>query len=375
MKICNLVLLLVFLQSTVSWADLPKTGGEHDTVTVEVEASGRTFEEAKRNGFREAIEQVVGSLLISDQEVQGAQLVRDNIANYSAGYVDNFEIIDSNQDIETKVWTVEMKVTVASSKIAKRMLISGKTIQDIDGPRTEAMIITQKEQRDNGDNLLNMVMSSYPQKAYVINKGQPELKISKSRAPFIEIPYRIEMSQYWLESLIESLQTVSLKNTDCSLMTANLMQSISHTRTGYTTDILSDKVCGRAPDMRVYIKKSKDFFPTVYSFYFHDNYTLTMMNNELQSQLGQQHFGLRVDLINIHGDVMDSRCANINNELFVRYSEPNQGVTNLNNRSAYLRPDIVGQNVMTGTLRLNITNLTNVNSLAKLRLSIESSCS
>lgn len=374
MKIFNFILLLVFLQSA-AWADVPKTGGKHDTVTVEVEATGRTFEEAKRNGFREAIEQVVGSLLVSDQEVRGAQLVRDNIANYSAGYVDDFEIIDSNQDPETKLWTVEMKVSVASSKIAKRMLVSGETTQDINGAKAEAMYVTQKEQRDNGDNLLSMVMSSYPQKAYVINRGQPELKINKSRAPFIEIPYRIEMSRYWLESLIESLQTVSLKNTDCSLLTANLLQGVSHERTGYSTNVMTDKVCGRAPDMRVYIKRSNDYFPTVHSFYFHDNYTLSMMNSELQPPMGQQHFGLRVDLIDIHGDVMDSRCANINNELFVRYSEPNQGVTNLNNRSAHLRPDIVGQNVMTGTLRLNITNLTNVNSLAKLKLSIEKSCS
>ena len=34
-----------------------------------VESSGKTFEEAKRNGFRSAIERATGVLTISEQEV------------------------------------------------------------------------------------------------------------------------------------------------------------------------------------------------------------------------------------------------------------------------------------------------------------------
>jgi hypothetical protein len=55
-----------------------------------------------------------------------------------------------------------------------------------------------------------------------------------------------------------------------------------------------------------------------------------MINNELRTE-GQQHIGLRVDLLDAGGNIIDSRCARINNERFIRYERP-AGTYNLRDR-------------------------------------------
>jgi hypothetical protein len=49
--------LVLLLLSNTAWADLPKTGGNHPTVTIEKQCEGYSIEEAKRSCFSSAIEQ------------------------------------------------------------------------------------------------------------------------------------------------------------------------------------------------------------------------------------------------------------------------------------------------------------------------------
>jgi hypothetical protein len=150
-----------------------------------------------------------------------------------------------------------------------------------------------------------------------------------------------------------------------------LTDSIKQGRVGNATKRLADKPCGGAADMRVFFKKSNDIFPRAYSYYFYDAKTLHSINRQLQPPRGEQHIGLQVELVDSGGTTLDSVCTRVNTDAFIRYSDPNLASYELNYRSLDHRPDIVGQNKIGGTLRLNVADVSN---LAKVKLTVQKTC-
>lgn len=351
-------------------ADLTKTGGNHPTVNIQIECVGYSESQAKQECFDSAIEQVVGQVIISDAEVTGDNLTKDFIGKYSAGYIDNYKILEKSQD-HNNSWHIKMSVSVASSKIAQRMMSKGEHSEFIDGDRVQIQLSSQLEQRDQGDRLIGQVLSSYPENAYIINSGQTEFKINKLRQPYVDLPYSITMSRQWVEAFNEALELVAVNATKCNTLTMVVSDGVKQSRTGNRVKQLAGNICGTEPDIRVFYKSG--FFPTANSYYFADSQTLYMINNELKTELGQQHIGLRVDLLDAGGNQIDSRCARINNELFVNYSKP-RGTYNLNTLQQDSRPNIMGQNNVYGTLRVNINDIGQLQDLAKIKLNIQRTC-
>jgi hypothetical protein len=83
-------ILLVLLIPIIGWADVPATGSSHPTARIQVEATGNTIEDAKRVGFRSAIEQVVGVVIVAEVESSNDQLIKDFIGSYSAGVIASY---------------------------------------------------------------------------------------------------------------------------------------------------------------------------------------------------------------------------------------------------------------------------------------------
>lgn len=357
-------LALGLLASTYTWADIPRTGGTHPTVTIEKQCEGYSIEQAKRSCFSSAIEQVVGQVIVSDLEVSGDRITKDNVAQYSAGYIDDYVIKKQQQD-DHGWWHLNMSITIASSKIAQRKISRGERADIVDGLKARDQIESQLEQRANGDALIGQVLSSYPENAYVINSGQTEFKISNLRQAYVDVPYSITMSRPWVDALTEALDVVAVNTAKCNKLTMAVLQGVSKSNTKLGRDI-----CGSEPDVRVSYKSG--FFGSTEGYYFPDIETLHMINNELRTE-GQQHIGLRVDLLDAGGNIIDSRCARINNERFIRYERP-VGTYNLNDRYTDSRPSIFGQENVYGTLRVGIRTTQQLEDLAKIKLNIQRTC-
>jgi len=363
MKLGSL-LSLGLLVSTNVYAELPRTGGNHPTVTIEKQCEGYSIEEAKRSCFSSAIEQVVGQVIVSDLEASGDRITKDNVAQYSAGYIDDYVIKKQQQD-DHGWWHLNMSITIASSKIAQRKMSRGERADIVDGLKARDQIDSQLEQRANGDALIGQVLSSYPENAYVINSGQTEFKISNLRQAYVDVPYSITMSRPWVDALTEALDLVAVNTSKCNKLTMAVLQGVSKANTKLGRDI-----CGSDPDVRVSYKSG--FFGSAEGYYFPDMETLHMINNELRTE-GQQHIGLRVDLLDAGGNIIDSRCARINNERFIRYERP-AGTYNLRDRYTDSRPSIFGQENVYGTLRVGIRTTQQLEDLAKIKLNIQRTC-
>lgn len=333
---------------------------------LQVEGHGNNIDQAKQNAFRSAIEKVVGQVIISDQEVRGDQLTKDFIGGYSAGYVDDFEILETRQEGNEII--VKMNVAVSSSKIAQRMMSSGNKSLIIEGQRLQAQIDTQLDQRNRGDQLIAEVLTSYPYNAYVVNSGQTDIGLNNRREVYVDVPYEIHWSKFWLEGFNEALNVIAVDNKTCSNWFVKQDNKIGLSIQTGLLGRLRDTPCGQEADMRVSHNSNTK------SYYFYDRQTLEVINGQIQTPTGRQHIGLRVDLKDASGQVVDSRCAKIDTSLFVRYTEPNFEVVHWNDVNRNLRPVINGDASVYGVLRVHLHDKDVIGNVNKVSLTVEKTC-
>lgn len=177
---------------------------------ITVTGLGKTFEEAKQQAFRKAIEFHLGAAVLSDIETQNFTRVKDEIYVYSAGYVDDFTII--KHDVYNQVVNLTMRVTVSESKIKNRIISVGKSTNEFDNQRHVAQISTYLQERINGDNLLIKHLEGYPAKAFNTKQFPYKVHIDERRNVSLIIPYEITWNYDYLKTLREILTVVQDKD-------------------------------------------------------------------------------------------------------------------------------------------------------------------
>lgn len=203
----SLVLVaMLFLTACASTTSEKTSGSTYQPKTIRVIGTGKTFDEAKVNGFNSAIEIVVGSVILTDQEARNGTLVRDDIAKHSAGYVDNYTIV--NQTQTNRGFTLVIDVDVKSSKIAERMLNRGTSEGVINGTKVADKYNSYIHDKKTGDKFINTVLESYPKHAFNIKQGNIDFKVDAYRNSVIVIPTEISWNYEWLTAFNEALSVV-----------------------------------------------------------------------------------------------------------------------------------------------------------------------
>ena len=388
------LLLLVILASfsLAAIADAQKTGTYKSTTTVHVQASGSNIEEARAACFRKAIQEAVGSVFLSSQEVRDGTLTKDQINEYAAGYVDRYEIIRTQQDTDGSI-LIDMNVIVASSKIAERMISSGTATLKLEGEQLKATLDSQIDARRNGDAFLNEVLASYPENAYIINQGKTEVYVDRNRKGVVEVSYDIKMSQTWLASFDEALSLISTKPyvpEECrgtfheSLSNLiDILDSVSVIGGPAGTDetILrrqQNNKCQRTRvgggDIVITYSKNGDFFPTSHAYFMPDNITLQNINAQLNPRGSDRttHQGLRFESVDNDGSSLKSACIPLPTYKFISFIEPVDGY-NLNEGRKNFRPNIHGTASISGRQTLKISP-ESMGKISAIRLSVAGDC-
>jgi hypothetical protein len=184
-------------------AHIANTWGEK-TYYVKVEATGRTEEEARTQGFKGAVEEVIGSLVLKEVEVQKDTVVRNDILNYSSGYVDDYKVL-SKTDQGGKV-VIVMEVWVKRSKIADRLLSESKAAGKIDGERAVAQQTTLMRERQDGDRALSMVLRDYPRRAFNVELAPTRTVTNPDRTLTVQVPFVVRWDNTYLEGFYELLK-------------------------------------------------------------------------------------------------------------------------------------------------------------------------
>ncbi len=171
---------------------------------IQVEASGSSFEQARQAGFKQAVSQAVGTLVVTETEIKNQQLTRQDIIQYSSGFIDDFKII-SQTEAGGRV-KVLMDVWVVESKIADRILNVSKTQGTVDGIRAATQQQTYLEEQYKGDQLLHLVTKDFPKNAFKITVGKSTVAL-EGRDSVLKVHVDFE----WNEAYVNAIYDVLLK--------------------------------------------------------------------------------------------------------------------------------------------------------------------
>jgi hypothetical protein len=178
--------------------------GKQDYTQVDVVSEGVTVEQARLEGFRTAVNQAVGSVVATQTQTQNQRLVRDEIINYSSGFVDRFEILEQ-QDVGNRV-RLKMRVWVAESKLAHRLLGQSHNSQQVPGDKIGTQIETLLEERQQGDRLVNAVMQDYPHRAFDVKVGKSRVKFDEYRRAIISTDVTIGWDSRFVDAIVNVLE-------------------------------------------------------------------------------------------------------------------------------------------------------------------------
>lgn len=177
--------------------------GKQDYTQVDVVSEGNTVEQARLQGFRTAVNTAIGSVIASQTESQNQRIVRDEIINYSSGFVDKFEILDQTQ-IGNRV-QLKMRVWVAESKLAHRLLGRSHDSQNIPGEQIQAQIQTIIDERQQGDRLVTTVMQDFPHRAFDVEVKKINVVMDHYRRSILQVPIVIRWNQNFVNAINSAL--------------------------------------------------------------------------------------------------------------------------------------------------------------------------
>lgn len=169
---------------------------------VRVQATGDTESQARTEAFRLAVDQAVGSLLVSETEIQNGNIARHDVINYNSGYVHDFEYVNIHRD-PGKV-TLQIDVYVSKSKIAERLTVQGETAGELQGGRIAEAFKSIQREHQTGDQVLQAVLSDFPHKAIDVNNINVEYT-NPNRQPTLNVSFEAQWNPKYLTALKEAL--------------------------------------------------------------------------------------------------------------------------------------------------------------------------
>lgn len=177
--------------------------GRQDYVQVDVIGEGVTPTQARDDGFRLAVDQAVGSVIATQTETQNQRLIRNEIVNYSSGFVDRFEIID--QQLVGNRYRVRMRVWVGENRIAHRLLARSYSSEQLPGAQLSAQAASIVNERTRGDQLVLAVLADFPARSFDIDIEPIQFGVNSYRQSVAEVPITVQWNKKFLSALYETL--------------------------------------------------------------------------------------------------------------------------------------------------------------------------
>lgn len=167
-RILHLILVAFSISSTCQYARAQAVSDWIESV-----GSGETEEKATTQALRNVIQQQVGTYIDAETIVANETVLKDEILDYSAGFVENYERLGVS--VQDGVTEVRIRAKVREDKLQKRIKESFKASAEVDGQSVFQKATIQIEKQQKAARLLQAVASEFPEKAIAIEVGAPEI--------------------------------------------------------------------------------------------------------------------------------------------------------------------------------------------------------
>lgn len=192
---------------SITKSALDFVGSKSREYKVRIRVSDADQRNALRMAFNEACQVTIGSVVTSEKESNNQQLSRNNVTNYSSCYVKSHKILANTTDTDGRIM-LDVEVTVASSKIANRVIGESSSEKDIEGDQHANRVDTLNESHRERSRLLDAVLMDYPARAWKIEIQRSKTVVDGNGNRAVEIPFIASIDQDYMTALKETLANV-----------------------------------------------------------------------------------------------------------------------------------------------------------------------
>lgn len=177
---------------------------QEEVYYIRVQSKGATETEARNEAFRLAVDQAVGSLLVSETKIKNGNLQNHETINYSSGYIHDFEYVNIHRGNEV---VLQVDVWVKKSRIAERISVENSSSGKLQGGRIAESFRSLQEQDQAGDRLLKSVLADFPERAVNVQIKDIEY-LNQNRKPILQVTFYVWWKEKYIQALRETLQNV-----------------------------------------------------------------------------------------------------------------------------------------------------------------------
>lgn len=176
---------------------------------IRVESQAQDFEQAKKQAFRLASEQVAGTVVLSESELRNSKLTRDEVITYSSGLIDEYKIVDRFDSANSVKLT--MDVWIAESVMAQRLLAKSATERGVNGADLSVRAESILDERQRGDNIFRAVLNDFPRRAFVVKTTQPLIQMDPHRNTSITVQWELAWDNRYFDAFYDAARQTGRK--------------------------------------------------------------------------------------------------------------------------------------------------------------------
>jgi len=171
--------------------------------TIRVEGYGPTRQSAKLDGLRNACEQSLNTIVLSEREHQHNETLKNEIITACSGYVERYKIV--KQEVNDGVYYLTMDVKLSTSRIADRFIVRSGDSKEVDGEVVDDTYNYYLENKRNNLSVLETVLESFPKYSFNIKQGDVTFQTDQFNNLVMVVPYKVAWNNNYLDALHEGL--------------------------------------------------------------------------------------------------------------------------------------------------------------------------
>ena len=188
---------------------------------VRVQCTGVNEKSARNNCFAKAINDAVGSVVVSDSETSGTGIDRDltyhELLNYSSGWVHDYEILSKENTANNVQLT--MNVSVQGNAVADRAFGNSRSTGELDSNRISTLFESYQEENAAGDKLIDSMLRGFPHQAFAVKLGKADYTIDANRDMILSINFSVAWDKNYVNAMEDVLEYTGRNVADATFWT------------------------------------------------------------------------------------------------------------------------------------------------------------
>ena len=191
--VCGLLAGLFTFPKALAQDKTPQSKPKATTEEVIAEGVGATADEAIKDAFRNAVRQVVGTVVDAETLVKNDEVIDDKVLTYSDGFIKGYEEVDGSKKVKGGLHRIKIKAQVERRSVIAKLKAANVTVKEVDGKGLFAEAVTQLDAEKDAAALLKKQFEGFPQSCITATvAGTPEVVKKNADGATVRITVQIE---------------------------------------------------------------------------------------------------------------------------------------------------------------------------------------